>query len=124
VNRDVLPVDCYALCAPNGPNTPFAFPTIFWIDVARIIVMLLGMVLIVFTPRLVLQAGVVGQKCRLAGQGVFALIVIGTEVDHIGDFAHYRLALSFIGISLMLYGVWRMRTESPPRQRFEHRTEE
>lgn len=79
--------------------------------------MLMGMLLIVVTPRLVMDAEALGQKCRLAGHGVFALIVVGTEVDHIGDYAHYRLFLSFLGISLLLFGVWRMRREVPPRTR-------
>lgn len=115
-------VECYALCAPDGPSTPFAFPTIFWLDLIRVLVMLGGLVLIVLTPRLVMDADALGQKSRLLGQGFFALIVIGTEVDHIGDAAHYRLVLTVFGVFCMLFGVWRMRGEVPPRERPEHRT--
>lgn len=83
--------------------------------------MVLGMVLIVFTPRLVLNAGTAGQRARLFGQGMFALVVIGTEVDHIGDYAHYRLIVSFIGLAVMLWGTWRIRIEDPPRTRIHEK---
>lgn len=86
--------------------------------------MLLGLALIVWTPRLVLNARASGQQARLTAQCLFAMIVIGTEVDHIGDHAHYRLALSLIGVSLMLWGAWRLRYEVPPVNRPEHRTKE
>lgn len=86
--------------------------------------MVMGVVLIVATPRLILRAEAFGQQLRLAGQGFFALIVIGTEVDHLGDDMHYRLALTFLGISLLLWGTWRVRFEVPPRTRPEHRTRE
>lgn len=115
---------CYAICAPDGPSTPFALPDIVWIDSLRLLVMVMGVVLIVVTPRLVLRAEALGQQMRLAGQGFFALIVIGTEVGHLGDDMHYRLVLSLLGISLLLWGAWRMRYEVPPRTRPEHRTRE
>lgn len=86
--------------------------------------MILGMVLIVFTPRLIINAGSAGQRARLFGQSMFALAVIGTEVEHIGDYAHYRLAISCIGLAVMLWGTWRIRFEDPPRTRHEKWTRE
>jgi hypothetical protein len=105
---------CYALCAPDGPNTPFAFPTLFLTDILRICIMLLGVAIIVLTPRLVLSSPSKGQKARLLGQGIFALIVIGTEVDHIGDYMHYRLVLTLIGVSVMWWGLMQLKRECPP----------
>ena len=116
-----IPEACFASCAPDGPSTPFGTPYLIWADSFRIVVMLLGLALIVWTPRLVLDACAAGQRARLAGQGIFALIVIGTEVDHMGDYAHYRLFVTFLGIAAMLWGVSRISREIPPRTQVSHR---
>lgn len=116
----VISQNCWALCAPDGPSTPFSAATL-WLDLFRVVVMVLGVALIVLTPRLVFRAKALGQQCRLLGQAVFATITVGTEVDHLGDYAHYRLVLSFVGVVLMLYGVYRMKFEVPPETRSEHR---
>jgi hypothetical protein len=113
--------NCFALCAPAGPGTPFGTTGLILIDSLRIITMLIGMVVIVWTPRLVLQAPSIGQQCRLASQAMFCLIVIGTEVDHMGDYAHYRLYVSFFAVVLMLYGLTRLNKETPPRTRSKFR---
>lgn len=113
--------NCFALCAPNGPGTPFGTPGLVWIDSLRVLTMLVGMAVIVWTPRLVMQAPAFGQQCRLASQAMFCLIVIGTEVDHMGDYAHYRLYVSFVAVALMLYGLTRLNKETPPRTRSEFR---
>jgi hypothetical protein len=113
--------DCYFFCAPMGPNTPFEWPGIIWFDIIRIIIMVAGLVVVVSMPRLVLSSSSKGQRFRLFGQGFFALIVIGTEVDHIGDAAHYRLFISGVGIACTLYGNWQLHKEIPPHRRPEHR---
>jgi hypothetical protein len=118
------PQRCYAMCAPEGPNEPFAQPVLIWLDGFRILVMIMGVLLVVWTPSLILQARAVGQQARLLGQGIFSLIVIGTEVDHIGDYANYRLFLSFLGIAIMLWGTRRLSVETSPRTRPEHRMKE
>lgn len=119
-----IPETCFALCAPDGPSAPFSTSALIIVDSFRILLMVMGMVLVVWAPRLALEARAPGQRARLIGQGIFALIVIGTEVDHLGDYAHYRLFITFIGISVMLWGVSQLRHESPPYKRVESRVRE
>jgi hypothetical protein len=116
--------NCFVLCAPSGPGTPFGNAVLIAEDILRIITMLLGMANIVWTPRLVLQAPALGQQCRLASQALFCLVVIGTEIDHMGDYAHYRLFVSFGAIAVMLFGLSRLEKEIPPKTRSEFRQSE
>ena len=115
-----IPEDCWAICAPDGPGTPFSYGTL-WLDIFRLVVMVLGVLLIVITPRLVFSAKAVGQQCRLLGHAVFASIAVGTEIDHLGDYANYRLPLTFAGVCLLLYGIYRMKFETPPETRRKYR---
>lgn len=116
--------ECFAICAPDGPSTPFAYP-VLWVDILRLIIMVLGVTIIVLTPRLMLRAVALGQVLRLGGAGCFALISIGTEVDHLGDYPHYRLFVMLLGVCLMSAGIWRMRREIPPTTHgAENRTSE
>jgi hypothetical protein len=116
--------NCFMLCAPSGPGTPFGSFVLILVDCLRILTMLIGMAVIVWTPRLVLESPALGQQCRLASQAMFALIVIGTEIDHMGDYAHYRLYVSFIAVALMLFGLTRLSKEIPPKTRSEFRQPE
>lgn len=115
-----IPEDCWAICAPDGPGTPFSVET-FWLDVFRVVLMVMGIYLIVLTPRLVFRAKAIGQQFRLLGHAVFAAVAVGTEVDHLGDYANYRLPLTFVGVCLLLYGVYRMKYETWPVTRPEYR---
>lgn len=115
------PENCFVLCAPGGPGIPFGTPGLIALDCLRIVTMLIGVAIIVWTPRLVLEAPSIGQQARLASQAMFCLIVIGTEIDHMGDYAHYRLYVSFVAVSVMFYGLTRLHKEIPPKTRSEYR---
>jgi hypothetical protein len=79
--------------------------------------MVMGLVLVFWSLTKFLASPSSGQRARVAGHSLAALIVIGTEVDQMGNYAHWRLGASFVCILLLLWGTARMKDETPPQDK-------
>jgi hypothetical protein len=91
---------------PAGPNTPFTGPTLFVLDSIRLLVIILGVGVILATPFAMARCKTMGQKIRHVALALFALSALGTEFDHIGDHAHWRLLANIIATVGAAYGIW------------------
>jgi hypothetical protein len=98
--------DFCVICAPDGPDAPFGSPLIAFYDTLRMVCWGLAAAFAAYIPRALLLANSGGQRARFAGQLLFALVAVGTEVDHFGDNANYRLALNVAAMALCVWGLW------------------
>jgi len=107
--------DCNPLlCSPTGPGTPFGTWYLALFDSIRIVAVLVAFGLMFVTG--VAWARSVphgGQRDRYLALAIFAVVVIGTEIQNIGNVASYRLVLSLIGIVFALRGIVRFKHEQP-----------
>jgi hypothetical protein len=105
------------LDAPDGPSTPFATPGLIVLDSIRVIVILVSLAYAVTVPTIAYRAdGAIGQSLRHLGSSLLALGAAGTEFEHLGDYANYRLALFFAAAVFMGWGLYAMfKYEDPPR---------
>lgn len=109
--------DCNPLvCSPTGPHDPFGTWYLAIFDTVR-----LGVILSVLA--LMVAIGMAwarsyphsGQRDRYLALTVFAIIVLGTEIENMGNIASYRLALSVTGVILAFRGLLRFRHEQPSK---------
>jgi hypothetical protein len=64
------------------------------------------------------HAKTLGQMLRLIALGLFAVSAIGTEMQHFGDWAHYRLFFNVAGVVVAAIGLWMMfKMERPAQSR-------
>jgi hypothetical protein len=112
---------CPWLCtAPTGPSTPFAWPVFFVIDSVRILICVGALALILISVWSITRSTVHGQKTRFAGAVGLYLIVIGTELDRLGDTPHWRFLVAAASIPLLLWGYYQhLRHELPARNKPE-----
>ena len=98
------------LCAPVGPGDPFGS---FWLAVADTLRLAccLGALVVVALATLVARRDRPDPATQavLAAVCLFCLSVIGTELDRLGDFAHYRLLVNAAAVGLALAALWRRR---------------
>ena len=98
---------------PSGPNTPFG-PGVFVFDVMRVIVISCVIGITVILPIAVRRSTVLGQKARIIGAGIVFIGVCGTEIEHFGDYVHWRLYFFFFASVAMTWGYWSLfRYEDP-----------
>lgn len=107
---DCLPI----ICSPTGPSTPFATWYLVLFDLARVLcvvaaIWLLGSIGAAW--RRSYPHG--GQRDRYAALGLLAFVVIGTEIENLGNIASYRLALSIVAMLLAVRGLRRFEREQP-----------
>src|SRR5688572_11426366 len=96
----------YILSAePDGPSTPFAGP-VFIYDVLRVIILVCILAIIALAPFAVMKTGTLGQKARFIGSTIVFIGVFGTELEHFGDFVHWRLYFNFLASTTMAWGYW------------------
>lgn len=107
---------CTLWCNPAGPDLPFGTPWLIVWDTIRVLCALGGVAVLVMLPGAIRRTTATGQHARLVSFGLFALIVLDTEISHIGDDASVRLALCATAIWLAVAGMWRMRSEHPAEQ--------
>lgn len=100
-------------CPPPGPSTPFGSPLLVLLDTVRLAVLLIGLAtlwrLTTVGPNQLARSRRIGY----AGAGLLVLGAIGTELNHLGDHAHYRLLLFVVGVGLIAWGVYT--SEKPGR---------
>lgn len=98
---------------PDGPSTPF-HPGVIVYDIMRVVVMCCIIAIAGMMPIAVNRSGTLGQKARIIGSTIVFLGVFGTELEHFGDFVHWRLYFNFIAATSMTWGYWSLfRYENP-----------
>jgi len=108
---------CAIWCNPDGPDLPFGS---FWLsvwDFFRILCVIGGITVLIMLPTAIARTRVRGQWARLIAFGLLVLLVINTELSHLGDDASVRLGLSVAGIAFAVLGMVKMRDESPSSRR-------
>jgi hypothetical protein len=112
---------CPWLCAaPTGPSTPFAWPALLVVDTFRLLIAAAAAVLVVVSVWAIRCSITQGQKCRFAFAALLALASLGTELDRIGDWPHWRFVVNLTGVALGLWGYYQhFRHELPASDRPE-----
>lgn len=104
------------VCSPTGPGTPFATWYLAAFDSIRLIAILaaLGLMMAIgyAWARSVRHSG---QRDRYLALAIFAVVIIGTEIQNVGNIASYRLFLSIAGIIFAFRGLMRFRYEQPAK---------
>jgi hypothetical protein len=108
-----LGVGCPVLCNPDGPHTPFGSPLLALFDTVRVVAILAGLWVIVQIPTAMRRCVTNAQRARFVALGLWAMAVITTESEHLGDVAGIRLALNVAAVGYALYGLRGFRTETP-----------
>lgn len=107
--------DCNPLvCSPTGPGTPFATWYLVAFDSVRLVAISAALALMLaigYAWARSVRHG--GQRDRYLALALFAVVIIGTEIQNIGNIASYRLLLSILGILFAFRGLMRFRAEQP-----------
>ena len=101
-------------CTPTGPHQPFGSVLLGVADSGRLLVIVAALVL-VFCSGMAWQRSVPnsGQRMRFISLSLFAAVVIGTELENIGNTPSYRLPVSIIAVVCGIIGLWKFRKEQP-----------
>ena len=91
---------------PPGPSTPFGTTGLMVLDIIRVIVMLTGLAIVIATPIVISRSKTLGQKVRFGATALLIISVIGTEYDHLGDYAHWRLLVHTVALVFAAWGTW------------------
>lgn len=108
---------CPWLCsAPLGPGTPFQGPVFLVIDSLRILIVIASIALIALSLWAMHRSHVLGQKCRFAFAAFMCVGALGTEIDRLGDWPHWRFIVNLAGITLGLWGYYQHLFREHPAQ--------
>lgn len=103
--------------APQGPGMPFGDSTLIVLDTIRVIILSLGGSVLLATPYAMIRTRLTaGQSIRFGALALFLLAAMGTEFDHIGDYAHWRLVVNIFAVIGAAYGMWSHFTWEAPAQ--------
>lgn len=108
------------LCNPGGPSTPFGNWWLALFDTARCLSIIGGIAVIAQVPGGLTRCHNSGQRARLIAFALWALVVITTEAEHLGDGAGIRLALNVAATAYALWGMWGFRMETPGQDAGRH----
>lgn len=105
-------------CIPSGPGTPFGTWWLIIADTVRVICVIMAIWLLGGIgaawrrsyPRS-------GQRDRFTSLGLLAFVVIGAELQDLGNVPSYRLALSTVAMLLAIRGLLRFDHERPAAPR-------
>lgn len=103
-------------CSSSGPGTPFATPLLAVCDVMRILCALGGVAVVWALPKAIRRAVTHGQRSRLLGLGLFAVIVLTGQSVHLGDVPSVRLPLTLVAIGFSVHGMWSIHRYERPAQ--------
>lgn len=96
-------------CSIYSPDVPFGPWPVWGFDLVRVVVFLLGSGGVILTyVALAEQAHGApwGQQTRWLAGLLFTVSVLGTEIEHFGDYASWRLVVNLIAVTLNLGGLW------------------
>jgi len=104
------------ICSPDYPHTPFGTWYLAVFDLLRVAcvvgcMMLIGMIITAWHRSW--EHG--GQRDRYLALAVFAFMVVGTEIENLGNVMSYRLVLALCAVALALRGLYRFRQELPSK---------
>lgn len=109
--------DCNPLvCSPTGPGTPFGSASIILFDSIRLATILASLGLMLATgyawARSVRRGG---QRDRFLALALLSVVIIGTQIQNIGNTGSYRPLLSALGVFFAIRGLMRFRAEQPAK---------
>lgn len=122
-----MPVESADICpwlcgGPSYPHTPFAWPIFTIVDSIRVVIALTALALVAASTWAIRKAVTRGQRCRFLYIIGTAIIMIGTEVEHMGDWPHWRFLVSLVAVALGAWDIWQhlfhelpARDTGPPR---------
>ena len=114
----VLPLCIPLICSPTGPHLLFGTWYLAIFDATRVVCVIACLVLLGQVGRAWRRSyphG--GQRDRYLALGVFAFVVIGTELENLGNIASYRLVLSAFAVTFAIRGLRRFGHEQPSTPR-------
>lgn len=91
---------------PGGPGTPWGSPWIALLDSVRVLMVVGGLYVLWQCFAAVVHVRNRQQRAIYVAFGLTMLGIAGTEIDHLGDGAHYRFALFAIVIGVGCYGLF------------------
>lgn len=88
------------LCPPTGPSLPFGEPLLLVLDALRVVIMLGGIYMIAMSAMAITLVRQPRQRGVYAAVIIATLSIMGTELDHLGDYIHYRflINMAFVGV--------------------------
>lgn len=98
----------FGFAPPTGPDDPFGSYGLIIVDSIRVLIMGIGVLILTMTPAAVFRSQTLGQKVRLGASALLTISVLGTEIAHLGDYAHWRLFVNVVAISFSAWGIWAM----------------
>lgn len=100
--------------APLGPSTPFGTPLLILVDTLRVFVMVAGLGLAAVTPYAAFTRSMSrGQLIRFLSLALYAGAAAGTELAHLGDYAHWRLVVNVAAAILGVLGMSSLFSSKP-----------
>jgi hypothetical protein len=103
-----------AFCSPTGPGLPFGTWYLALFDSLRLFTVL-GALALMLALGMAWARSVPhgGQRDRYLALAFFSVVIIGTEIENIGNVASYRLVLSILGLLFAFRGLLKFRHETP-----------
>jgi hypothetical protein len=95
-------------CSPDGPGVPFGPWPVWAFDELRVACFVgtaATMILTVAALRHAAHGATFGQQSRWLAALIFTISVAGTELEHLGDYASWRLLVNALALALNLYGL-------------------
>jgi len=98
---------CPWLCGgPDYPSTPFTGPAFVVIDSLRVLIALGATTLLVAAAWAIPRSVTKGQQCRFLYVVGTAIIIVGTEIQHLGDWPNWRFLAALVTTTIGFYGVY------------------
>lgn len=109
--------------APEGPGTPFATPGLIFIDSLRVLVVVLVIACLCMKPWMFKKACTPGQIIRFIVIAMLSVVGMTIELEHIGDYANWRLFFVLVAMILNTWGNYSfLRYETPGEFRPDKKT--
>lgn len=93
------------LCPSDDPSSPFGPWPLWLFDTTRVVLVLLAALCVVMCLAAMRRCALRAQQARLAASMVLCAVLVGTELDHLGDHASWRLAAYAVAMLLLTGGL-------------------
>lgn len=98
--------DWFSLQEPEGPRTPFGAPDLSVYDSLRVVIFALTTFTIITTFIIIKNSVTLGQVSRIVGATGLCIVSSLTELNHLGDYANWRLGLNLVFSVAISWGYW------------------
>jgi hypothetical protein len=102
--------------APEGPGTPFGTPGLIVFDSLRVLVFVLGLLNLALKPWLFRRCDAPGQVARIAALGMLSVVGMSVELEHLGDYANWRLFFVLVAMVINTWGNYSLLRYEAPAQ--------